>query len=111
VRDAIRFFLELRTPYRVCGDIGYGVAAIERAKGSNCDLILLDLSMPMLTGGETALALRGVLPQAKIIGFSMAAENFGAQTLATTGFDVVLSKDDGLQELVETVRALLPVPN
>jgi hypothetical protein len=36
---------------------------------------------------------------AKIVGFSTADEELGAQTLAETGFDVVLSKHDGLAKL------------
>jgi len=107
VRGAIRLFLEAHTPYKVCGDVDYGVAAVEKAKEASCSMILLNLSMPMLTGVETALALRGVLPRAKIVGFSMANEEFGAKMVGT-GFDVVLSKDDGLDKLAETVRSLLP---
>jgi DNA-binding NarL/FixJ family response regulator len=106
VRGAIRFFLEARTPYRVCGDVGYGAVAIEKAKRAGCDLILLSLSMPMLTGVETASVLRGILPQAKIVGFSTAS----AQMLARTDFDAVLSKQDGLEKLAATLRSLLPAP-
>lgn len=107
MRGAIRFFHEVRTPYRVCGDVGYGVVAIEKAKEASCDLILLNLSVPMLTGVETASILRGILPQAKIVGFSMAGEEVGAQMVGT-GFDVVLSKHDGLAKLEATVRLCCP---
>jgi DNA-binding NarL/FixJ family response regulator len=109
VREAIRFFLEIRTPYKVCGEVGYGFAAIEKAREASCDLILLNLSIPMLTGVEIALALRGILPQAKIVGFSMASVEFDPQMVGA-GFDVILSKDEGLAKLAETVRALMPPP-
>ena len=105
MRDAIRFFIEVRTPYRVCAGVGDGVAAIEKAKESRCDLILLDLNTPKRAARETALSLRGILPHAKIIGFTMVGEDFGGQTV--TGFDVVLSQHEGLAKLAATMRNLL----
>ena len=110
MRGAIRFFLEVRTPYRVCGDVGDATSAIEKAREFNCDLVLLDLSTTTLIDVETATILRAILPKAKIVGFSMAGEEFGTQTLAPATFDVVLSKHDGLAKLWATVRSLLPTP-
>src|SRR5262249_10915484 len=108
VRGAIRSFLEIRTRYKVCGEAGDGIAAIEKARAASCDLILLDLAMPNLSGVEAAPVLRSMLPQTKIVGFSILAEEFGAEELAAVGFDVVLSKRDGLAKLAETLRSLLP---
>ena len=110
MRDAIRSFLETQTPYRVCGEADDGIVALQKARESGCDLVLLNLSMPKPTDTETALALRSVLPDVKIVGFSTAGEEAGAQTLGETGFDVVLSKRDGLEKLAATVMALLPAP-
>jgi DNA-binding NarL/FixJ family response regulator len=110
VRDAIRSFLEVHTPYRVCGEANDSIVAVEKARESNCDLILLNLSMPKPTDAEAALALRSVLPRVKIVGFSTAGEELGAQRLAEAGFDAVLSKREGLQKLAATVMALLPAP-
>lgn len=111
MRGAIRFFLEVRGPYRVCDDVGDASAAVEKARAFHCDLILLDLSVPMLTGIKPATILRSILPRAKIVGFSMACEEeFATQMLAPASFDAVLSKQDGLAKLSETVRSLLPAP-
>jgi DNA-binding NarL/FixJ family response regulator len=60
VRDAIRSFLEVQTPYRVCGEADDSIVALEKARESSCDLILLNLSMPKRTDAETALALRDI---------------------------------------------------
>ena len=107
--DAIRSYLEVHTPYRICGEADDGTAAIEKATESSCDLILLDASM--LTSVETAAALRDILPRLKIVGFSTAGQEVQVRRLAAAGFDVVLSKQDGVAKLAETVRALLSAPN
>lgn len=111
MRDAVRSFLEVHTPYRVCAEADHSIVAVEKARESNCALILLNLSMLKPTDAEAALALRSVLPWVKMVGFSTAGEELGAQTLAEAGFDVVLSKRDGLEKLAATVMALLLAPH
>ena len=62
----------------------------------------------MLYGVETASALRGMVPGAKIIGLSMFAGEFRRSLLAASGFDMILTKHQGLAKLAEAINALLP---
>ena len=107
VRGAIRGFIEASTPYKVCAEAGDGVAAIQKAKEFSCDMILLDFSMPVLNGVQTAPVLRGMLPSAKIIGFTMYAREFSRTQFAASGFDLVLSKTDGVEKLAAAIKSLL----
>jgi two-component system, NarL family, nitrate/nitrite response regulator NarL len=50
--------VESRTPFQVCGEAEHGIDAIEKAKELQPDLILLDLSMPIMTGAEAAVILK-----------------------------------------------------
>src|SRR5712672_344662 len=50
LRGAIRNYIEGTTPHRVCAEARNGVAAIEKATELHCDLIVLDLLMPLLNG-------------------------------------------------------------
>jgi DNA-binding NarL/FixJ family response regulator len=111
VRGAIRNFFETRTPYR-CDEAEDGLSAIQTAEENHCELVVLDLAMPNLNGVETASILRSRLPQVKIVGFSALVRDveFRDKLLATKNFDAVLSKLDGLDRLVETVKALMPHP-
>jgi CheY-like chemotaxis protein len=52
IRYLLRAYVESRTPFNVCGEAAHGVEAIEKAKQLQPDLILLDLSMPIMTGAE-----------------------------------------------------------
>ena len=110
VRGAIRQFFETRTSYRVCDEADDGLSAIQKAEDSRCDLILLDLSMPNLSGVEAATILRRTLPEAKIVGFSALRgdADLRGELIASGNFDAVLSKLDGLEKLAEAVKALLP---
>ena len=111
VRGSIRDFLETKTPYRVCDEADDGLSAIQKAEDSRCDLVLLDLSMPNLSGAEAATILRRTLPDAKIVGFSVLTgdANLGDELVATGKFDAVLSKFDGLEKLAEAIKSFLPI--
>jgi len=66
--------------------------------------------MPPPDGVETAAALRVVLPNTKIIGFSTLSKQVGEALVAQGKFDAFLSKLDGLTKLVETLNSFIPGP-
>lgn len=111
MRGAIRNFFETRTSYR-CDEADDGLSAIQTAEENRCELVVLDLAMPNLNGVETAAILRNRLRHVKIVGFSALVRDaeIRDELLATKTFDAVLSKLDGLDRLVEAVKALLPDP-
>ncbi len=110
MRGAICDFIDRATPFKACCEAGNGVAAIKKAEERSPALVILDLSMPMLYGVETASALRSMVPGTKIIGLAMYAGEFRRSLLAASGFDIILSKDEGLAKLGEAINALLPPP-
>jgi len=111
VRGAIRNCFEARTPYR-CDEAEDGLSAVRTAEESRCELVILDLNMPNMNGVEAAAILRRTLPQVKIVGFSILAADasFRDELIASKNFDAVLSKSDGLDRLLETVKKLIPDP-
>ena len=108
VRGAIRRVVGAETRLTVCDEARDGLTAIQKAKDVGCDLVLLDFNMPGLSGIQTAAALRLVLPNTKIIGFSVVAKEIGEQLVAQGKFDAFLSKLQGLTKLVETLKSLTP---
>jgi DNA-binding NarL/FixJ family response regulator len=107
IRYLLRVFVESKTTFTVCGEAGHGVEAIEKAKQLQPDLVLLDLSMPLLSGGEAASIIRRTLPQVKIILFSMRADGISKSLASALGVDLALSKSDSLLQLAEHINALL----
>ena len=110
MRGAICDFINKVTPFKACCEADDGVVAIKKAKERAPALVILDLSLPMLYGVETASALRRMVPDAKIIGLAMIAEEFRRSLLAASGFDMILSKHEGLAKLGEAINELLPPP-
>ena len=107
MRHLLRTFVESKTKFPVCGSAANGMEAIEKAQQLHPDLVLLDLSMPILNGAEAAVVLKGIMPETKIILFTMHGDNIGESLAVALGIDRVLAKADGLLHLEEHLNALL----
>jgi DNA-binding NarL/FixJ family response regulator len=108
VRGAVRHFIEATTPYKVCDAVDDGVSAIHKAMEARCDVILLNLSMPLQDSLVTVSLLRSKLPHVKIVGFSASSVDLGNRVSKVKGFDAVLTTRDGPSELVAALKALMP---
>jgi DNA-binding response OmpR family regulator len=106
IRQLMRFFIE-QAGYIVCGEAKDGLEGIEIAKQTQPDLILLDLTMPTMTGAETASILKRILPNTPIILFTLHEDFINRELAATMGVDIVVDKTDGIPKLAESVKALL----
>ena len=106
IRHLLRVFVETNG-FKVCGEAENGADAIEKAKQLRPDLVLLDLTMPIMTGTEAAPILKRMMPQVKIILFTMHADGMSKSMPVTSGVDVVIAKSDSIKKLREHLTALL----
>lgn len=91
----------------VVGAVEDGRALVEAAQKLRPDLILLDISMPLLNGLEAARQLRILVPESKLIFLTMHA----SPTYATEAFQVgasgYLLKRSAASELSLAIRSVL----
>src|ERR1700723_1736376 len=73
VRRVIRAYLT-QEDFEVCGEAVDGEDAVEKARKLKPDLILLDLVMPRTNGIETAAVLKEMMPNVRIVLFTMYSE-------------------------------------
>ena len=107
VRHAVRTFLEHQSQLEVCGEAANGVEALDKAVSLRPDLILLDLSMPIMNGVEVASLLRARMPATPVVVYTMFDDVLGKPLAATLGIAAIVSKSDGLAKLVARIEALL----
>lgn len=92
---------------RVIGEVCDGSEAVQQAKESQPDLILLDIGLPTLNGLGAARRIREVSPASKIL---FVSENRSAEiaeeALGTGGSGYVI-KSDAASELLPAVKAVL----
>lgn len=103
LRELLRLAL-LRGGMSVVGEAGDGQAGIETVAECLPDIILLDLSMPVMDGLEALPHLRALVPEARIIVLS----GFGASQMAeramTIGADGYLQKGASLGRILDQIR-------
>ena len=106
VRDVLRTFLRDRNDIEICGEAVDGLETLEKAQRLKPDLVLLDLVMPEINGAEVASILKNKMPNIRIILFTMYSERIGKFLSSAIGVDAVLSKPDGMTNIVESINSL-----
>ena len=107
IRKALKGGLESRDGFYICGEAQDGRDAIEKAKHLTPDLIILDLSMPVMDGIEAAVVLHQLMPCVPLILYTLHAVA-GLETKASSaGISAIVFKSEGLDKLAEQAQTLL----
>jgi len=107
VRLGLRRVIESVPEFEVCGEAENGRVGVDRALQLKPDLIVLDLSMPVMNGLEAARELTRVMPLLPILMYtSFISSNISAEALAA-GVSRVASKPSLPDALIKDLRMLL----
>jgi DNA-binding NarL/FixJ family response regulator len=91
----------------VVGMVEDGRALIEAASRLKPDLILLDISMPLLNGLDAARQLKKLLPAAKLLFLTMHSSPTYATEAFKSGASGYLLKQSAASELPQAIEAVL----
>lgn len=106
LRELLRFALE-RAGMEVIGEAADGRAGIEVVGVDPPDLVLLDLSMPVMDGLEALPHVRRLAPHARIVVLSGFEAGQMADRALATGADGYLQKGMPLARIVERLREII----
>src|SRR5437867_11499201 len=84
-----------------------GREAIEEAQEVHPDLILLDLSMPVMNGLDATRALKRVMPEVPIIMYSAYSDSFTQREARSAGVSTLVSKSEQVSVLLGKARSLV----
>ena len=107
VRRALREIFARETDFEVCGEAKNGKEAIERAQQLRPDLIVLDLSMPVMDGLGAARALKRLMPTIPLVIYSAFGDRLAEKQGQLIGVSDVVSKFEHVSVLIGKVRDLL----
>ncbi len=107
MRDGLSRLLGQESDVEIVGQASDGKMAIELARKLKPDVILMDLSMPKISGIDATRIIHEEAPQIKIIGLSMFDEVERAQTMFEAGAVAYLSKSAPSQNIILTIRGCM----
>jgi DNA-binding NarL/FixJ family response regulator len=97
----------LQEHYELVGTVGDGYALLAAAKTVQPDVVILDISMPLLNGIETAAQLKKICPATKIIIVTMHAGADYVRSAFEAGASAYVLKGSAVDELEQAIRAVL----
>ena len=106
IRRMLCLLFASQEDFEVCGEAENGQEALEMAQLLRPDLILLDLSMPVMNGIEATCALKRLMPMTPIIVFSEFSNVFSEQEARNTGVSALVSKTEHFSALLKKARAV-----
>lgn len=107
VRSGVCEILSTRLDIEVCGEADNGKAAIERARDLRPDLVILDVTMPVLNGFDAAREIRKILLEARILMLSMHESKQLLEEAKKLGVHGYVTKTQVSQTLLKAVDTLL----
>ena len=93
--------------YKIVGKAVNGEDAIEKAKLLDPDIILMDISMPVLNGIEATRIISKTMPGIKILALTQHEENEYVVEILKAGGSGYLLKNSKNQEFVDAIESVL----
>jgi DNA-binding NarL/FixJ family response regulator len=110
VRRQLRELLDKNADWEVCGEAADGMEAVYRTKDLAPDLVVMDLSMPLMNGLKATQEIGSFAPTLPIVMFSMYLSPHFSEAARRAGARGVVSKSQP-REIIEAVEAVLAGEN
>jgi DNA-binding NarL/FixJ family response regulator len=106
VRSGLRAILEAQPNWVVVAEASNGKEAILQAVETKPDVVVLDYSMPLVSGIEATRQIRAQLPRTEVLIFTMHDSEIVFRELLHAGARGYLLKSDTKRDLIEAIRCL-----
>jgi two-component system, chemotaxis family, chemotaxis protein CheY len=107
IRQALCELFEREGDFEVCGEGEDGRQAIAAATCLHPDLVVLDISMPVMNGLDAARVLKALMPTMPLILYSVSVDRAVELQAKSIGVSEVVSKTAPVSVLIGKARHLL----
>jgi signal transduction histidine kinase len=107
VRRGVRTLIAAHSDWEICGEAVDGLEAVEKAKASRPDVIILDISMPKLSGLQAAPLIKNELPESKILILSQHDPTQARRLALEAGAREFVSKTNMARDLTTAISDLV----
>ncbi|HEY5025389.1 MAG TPA: response regulator transcription factor [Acidimicrobiales bacterium] len=103
VREGLRWALE-HAGLEVVGEAADGEEAVDMAEQHRPDVVLMDLSLPVLSGAAATKRIRSLVPGTSVLVLSMLSDDTAVSSALDAGASGYLVKDCTTSEIVDAVN-------
>jgi DNA-binding NarL/FixJ family response regulator len=106
IRRGLRLLLESYPEFTVVAEAADGRQAVEQAVATRPDVVVLDLTMPLLSGTEAAERITDAVPTTAVVILSVHSDEGYVLRALKAGAKGYLLKDSAEGDLIEAIRAV-----
>lgn len=106
IRTGIRNLLEGNTEFQIIGEASDGEEALQKTKSLLPDVVIIDISMPKISGIEATKQIADRFPATKVLVLTMHENAEYVYQIFKAGAVGYLLKNAGKEELVDAIRAV-----
>ena len=106
VRRGMRALLETQDGWKICGEAENGQEAFEKTKTLKPDIVILDISMPILSGFGAAKLIKERFPELPILAYSMYRSEAFLEEARRIGLGGYVAKSEDGPTLLMAVDAV-----
>ncbi len=106
VIEGIKSALQEHPEFKVAGEAVDGLEAVEFAKSLEPNIVIMDISMPNLSGIEATRQIKGLNPGIQIVIYTMHSDKEFVIDLFKAGISAYVLKDDPLSDLILALKAV-----
>jgi DNA-binding NarL/FixJ family response regulator len=107
VRQGIRRVLEVKPEWEICGEAANGQEAVRMAQELSPDIIIMDVTMPVMSGFEAADEISRLPLGSRVLFFTMHDSGSMAGSVRKSGARGYVVKSRAAQDLVQALERLL----
>ena len=107
VRRGLADLLSAERDFMIVGEAANGREACEQTKLLKPDLVIMDLSMPIMSGVEAVQVILQLSPETKVLVLTTFGTSVDVNRALEAGAAGALVKDTDENELIEAIRAVL----
>ena len=105
-RNGLRILLDAFDEFEVVAEAGNGEEVVKIVGNCGCDVVLMDIDMPIMDGIEATRRCLQVNPEIKIIALSMYGEEEYYYRMVESGAKGFILKDSDISEVKEAIISI-----
>ncbi|MDX1933111.1 MAG: response regulator transcription factor [Capsulimonadales bacterium] len=106
IREGLSTLLNAQPDMEVVGEVSDGRMAVEKARQSRPDIIVMDVTMPRMSGATATAEIRQHLPDVRVLALTMHEDRSYLHELLKAGATGYVIKRSAANDLIRAIRTI-----